>query len=382
MLEVHPERVDPEPVEVLGIAHRDVTGDALRRSRTCRTGGTTPPAVACGAGAPPRRSRTWEERPGREAVQSCRKSYALGVSCHSVRSASAGRIRAADRAGRAASRLARSDRGGYHQQHGDQGERRHVHNREVVGEPPPYEPAGTMPSGTPTIRPADRDQRRLPRDREASLAAGESEGAQHCELVPPAPDGRDERVGDGGRREQREEHTQRERERAQLTEADHRGREHARVRSGMHRSRFPSPRAGAPPSRRRPPLPTSPTGSPRRRWGEGGSSVRPRPPDRPGSATRSGRSRCARTPGGAQFRRPSRRGRSRCLRQPGHRRATSASRSVPGPNAISSARLGARPSSTTGEMAPFSVSIANVGVVTPLMRTFRTQNACSTPSMS
>ena len=29
MLEVHPERVDPEAVEVLGIAHRDVAGDAL-----------------------------------------------------------------------------------------------------------------------------------------------------------------------------------------------------------------------------------------------------------------------------------------------------------------------------------------------------------------
>ena len=29
VLEVHPERVDPEPVEVLGIAHGDVAGDAF-----------------------------------------------------------------------------------------------------------------------------------------------------------------------------------------------------------------------------------------------------------------------------------------------------------------------------------------------------------------
>ena len=42
------------------------------------------------------------------------------------------------------------------------------------------------------------------------------------------------------------------------------------------------------------------------------------------------------------------------------------SRRVPGPNAISSGRLGAAgPLSTTGPMSPLSVEIPNVGVDTP-----------------
>ena len=63
----------------------------------------------------------------------------------------------------------------------------------------------TIPPGMPSAVPTHRDRRRLPRDRGSELAAGEPEGLEDGELVPPAPDGGHERVADRGRTEQCEE---------------------------------------------------------------------------------------------------------------------------------------------------------------------------------
>ena len=53
--EVHAERVDPEVVEVLGVAGRDVAGDALVEAEPAEQPERRRPAAACGAAARPRR---------------------------------------------------------------------------------------------------------------------------------------------------------------------------------------------------------------------------------------------------------------------------------------------------------------------------------------
>ena len=110
VLEVHAERVDPEPVQVLRIARGDVAGDALveaelaeqperRREPLLAVQPLLLDGVELGK----------EGQVGKQSSHGQILGPVLGrysVGGHSARRASAGRIRAAERAGHAARRLA------------------------------------------------------------------------------------------------------------------------------------------------------------------------------------------------------------------------------------------------------------------------------------
>ena len=83
--------------------------------------------------------------------------------------------------------------------------------------------------------PDDGEHRRLPRDRDARLPPREPDRPQHREVVTPPPRRRHQRVRDGRAREQREEHTEHQREIGQPSEVDDRGRDHRGLREQVRR---------------------------------------------------------------------------------------------------------------------------------------------------
>ena len=97
-------------------------------------------------------------------------------------------------------------------EHRHQRERRHVRDREAVGEPSPEEAPADDAERDPDHQADDGQQRRLPRDREARLAASEADRPEDGEVVPAATHRGDERVADRRDGEQREEDGERDRQ--------------------------------------------------------------------------------------------------------------------------------------------------------------------------
>ena len=383
MLEVHPERVDPEAVEVLGIAHGDVAGDALVEAELAEQAErrrepllAVQPLLLDGV-------ELREGRPGREAVQSCGNLMpGPARPAHSVRSASAGRIRAAERAGHG-----REQVGERRPRPGPRAARRRgrAAARTTTGKLSASQrhtsrPA-TMPSGTPTISAgqprcsvachaiATRVWRRvkpIERSTASSWRRRRTVVTSACATVAVASSAKKTPSASGS-----------ESSWPRLTTAVGNV---ARADSKVQLICCPAARrcsAAVDVGSLRPLHEHVVLEDVRVELAD--AARRPARARRP-SSTRSGRSRCATTRERARCRRPS----------------PCAAVRVPDGDAVADVQLqivqragterdlvgatSARArSSTTGDMSPFSVSIAQVGVATPLMRTLRTHDRVHHP---
>ncbi len=154
---------------------------------------------------------------------------------HSDRRTTAGRVRAARRAGKAAMRLTArkaptaSRRDGEHRPGAI---RRHA---ELVGDPVPRVRADQQTERHTDHEPDRGDGARLPRDRRPDLTAAETERLQHRELAAPAAQRRHQREADGDERDHRDERGQGHGQPADLIHAvDLRG-QRGQDRTGEHR---------------------------------------------------------------------------------------------------------------------------------------------------
>ena len=136
MLEVHPERVHPEAVEVLGIAHGDVTGDAFVEPELAEQPERRRQALLA---VEPLLLEGVEARQEGQVGKQC--SHAGNVMPARAGSLRAQRLGGPDTGGRSGreggEQVGEEDRGRDDEQYREQGERRHVCDREVAGQPAP-----------------------------------------------------------------------------------------------------------------------------------------------------------------------------------------------------------------------------------------------------
>ncbi len=233
-----------------------------------------------------------------------------------------------------------------------------------------------MPTGTPTTRPATASSVDLPGDRAARLTPREADRPQHREIVASTAHCRHQRVRDRCAREQA-----RRTRRARGAGRSMRARSATAVgstagcanRSGppIFVTRRPAAvdvGAAAPPDQEE--VLAVVAGR-----ADGSRQARLR------SSSRSGRSRCATSPGAVLRPRLSPASRARRPARD-HRRDSRSERIVVGANAISSGPSGARPCSTTSGSEPFTVRVPNMGVGWPFTGTARSHRASSAAATS
>ncbi len=168
---------------------------------------------------------------------------------HSDRRTTAGRVRAARRAGTAATRLTARTAAGTSSRMASTG---HVGSAETPSSSAtrtPDEPPDDEPQGDADEQGDDGDGRGVPRDGGTHLTTSEAERLQHREVTPTPPHGGHEREADGDQRDHRDEHGERDRQAIDLADPVDLGRNRRTLRrrvgpgDGLEARHAPSPRS-------------------------------------------------------------------------------------------------------------------------------------------
>ena len=166
--------------------------------------------------ARPRRSRAGRARSRRARRDAARAGVRLR---YSECSATAGRVRAALRAGTNAMRLTSTIAPAMVRSHRERRERRSGRDAEAVGDDSPHPAARDEPERDPDDEPDDGQRRGLPRDRRGHLPADEPDGLEQRELSSPSPYRGHQCVPDREQGERGEQRGERHREPVDLLEA-------------------------------------------------------------------------------------------------------------------------------------------------------------------